>query len=59
MKNPTHYCLFLFTGRPVKTIPLKTQLSIISTDLTAKESGMISAKFKVGGIRLFGFKQRC
>jgi hypothetical protein len=59
MKNPTHYCLFLFTGRPVKTISLKTQLSIISTDLTAKESGMISAKFIVGGIRQFGLKQRC
>jgi hypothetical protein len=59
MKNPTHYCLFLFTGTPVKTISLKMQLSMISTDLTAKESGMISAKFKFGGIRQFGFKQRC
>ena len=45
MKNPTHYCLILFTGRSVKTISLKLQLSMISTDLAEKESGMISAVF--------------
>jgi len=55
MKNPTHYYLFLFTGRPVKKISRKTQLFRIPTDFTAKESGMISANFKylkIGGIRL-------
>jgi hypothetical protein len=57
MKNPTHYCLFLFTGRPVKTISLKAQLSMISTDLTERESGMISAKFKIGGIRIKSLQQ--
>jgi hypothetical protein len=54
MKNPTHYCLFLFTAEPVEKISLKTQLSMISTDLTAKKSGMISAFFEIvksGGIQ--------
>jgi hypothetical protein len=56
MKNPTHYCLFLFTNIPVKTISLNTQLSMISANLAARESGMISAKFTIGGIRHFRFK---
>jgi hypothetical protein len=34
----------------VKTISHKTQLSMISADLTARESGMISAIFESGGI---------
>jgi hypothetical protein len=51
MKDPTHYCLFLFTSSPVKTISHKTQLSMISADLAAREFGMISAKFDIGGIR--------
>ena len=49
MKNPTHYCLFLFTNIPVKTTSLKTQLSMISADIAAREFGMISAKFKIRG----------
>jgi hypothetical protein len=46
--------------RTVRTIPLKAQLSMITTDLIAKESGMISANFeivKIGGIREFSSKQ--
>jgi hypothetical protein len=50
MKDPTHYCLFLFTNFRLKTISLKTQLSMISADLAARESGMISAFFISGGI---------
>ena len=58
MKHPTHYCLFLFTGRPVKTISLKTQLSMISVDFADRKPGMISAKSTIGGIRNIRFKNR-
>jgi hypothetical protein len=58
MKYPTHYCLILFTGRPVKTISLKTQLSMISVDFADRKSGMISAKSTIGGIGTIRFKNR-
>ena len=45
MKNPTQYGVSLFTSKPVKTISLISQLSVIQTDLEVRESGMISADF--------------
>jgi hypothetical protein len=41
--------IFIHTFR-LKTISFKTQLSMISADLAASESGMISANLKSGGI---------
>jgi hypothetical protein len=52
MKNHTHFYLILFPGTPVKIISLKPQLSIIASNMTSRNPGMISAPLNAEGAEI-------